>query len=98
MATGGRLESCSTRSMPVAKMAPRVICPSMPIFHSPAEKVIRTPAVVSSSGDQVIRIATILRVDPNAPWKTLAKAFSGGAPAASRMKVVMSRASSNAPT
>jgi hypothetical protein len=69
----------------------------MPMFHSPAEKVISTPAVVSRSGDQEIRMVTKLSREPKAPLRMLQYARNGGAPAAASSPIVSNTARSSAP-
>ena len=58
---------CSPRSIQVVKIAPRVICPSMPMFHRPAVKVMRSPAVARSRGTHETSTFAATSHEPTAP-------------------------------
>ena len=88
MNAGGRPLVCSRRSSHVAKIAPKVIWPSMPMFHSPAVNVTRSPAVERSSGTHETSTFATTSQDPAAPSTMLRYAASGGALAARSTSVV----------
>src|SRR5512140_2970208 len=93
----GRELSCSERMRKVVKMAPRVIWPSMPMFHSPAEKVASRPALTVSKGTQVTSTLAILSLELKAPSRMLEKTSSGLARASRRTMVVKTSARMTAP-
>ena len=84
------------RSAQVVKMAPRVIWPSMPMFHSPTVKVRSSPAVTRSSGTQETRTLEISSQEPTAPSTMFAYAWNGGALVATSTTVVRARATTTA--
>ncbi len=48
-------------------MAPRVICPSIPMFHNPAAKVTSSPEVARTRGTQATRTSVIFLTEPTDP-------------------------------
>jgi len=65
--TGDTLESKNIRMTPVVKIAPTVICPSMPIFHQPAVKVANKPQVTNNKGTHTTKTFANLVEFPVAP-------------------------------
>ena len=68
---GARALSCRRRIAQVAKMAPRVICPSMPMFHRPTVKVKSTPETTRRRGTQDTTTFAATLGDPTAPCAML---------------------------
>jgi len=60
-------ESWRSRIAQVVKMAPSVICPSMPIFQSPTVNVTRSPEVARRSGTHETRTLDATSQEPTAP-------------------------------
>ena len=55
------------RATQLAQMAPRMICPSTPMFHRPAVKVTSRPTEQSTSGIQKATTLRNLSDVPKAP-------------------------------
>jgi hypothetical protein len=79
------------RRKPVAKIAPRMICPSMPMFHRPGAKVKSNAEEQRTRGTQTPMVWASFTADPSPPWKRIKYVCRGGAPEIRRISVVKRR-------
>jgi hypothetical protein len=86
--TKGEAPAGKARRKPVANIAPRIICPSIPIFQRPGAKVRSNAEEQSTRGIQTAIVWASFAAEPTPPTKRIAKVCSGGAPEIRRMSVV----------
>ncbi|GAH02623.1 unnamed protein product, partial [marine sediment metagenome] len=100
--TKGEAPAGKGRRKPVAKIAPRMICPSIPIFQRPGAKVRSNAEEQRTRGIQTAIVWASFAAEPIPPAKRIAKVCSGGAPETRRMSVVKTSerktAAANRPT
>jgi hypothetical protein len=65
--TGGIEVPRNNLITPVVKIAPTVICPSIPIFHNPAVKVASKPQVTNNNGTHTTKTLAMRELFPVAP-------------------------------
>ena len=80
------------RATQAAKIAPKMICPSAPMFHSPPAKVRLIPAPTSARGTQAVATSAHFWGLSSAPLKISTKGRNGGAPTANKSNAVKSSA------
>jgi hypothetical protein len=86
--TKGEAPAEKGRRKPVAKIAPRMTCPSIPIFQRPGAKVRSNAEEQRTRGIQTPTVWAIFAHEPIPPAKRIAKVCSGGAPETRRMRMV----------
>jgi hypothetical protein len=75
--TGDKEVSKNNLITPVVKIAPTVICPSIPIFHIPVVNVANNPHVTNSKGTQTTRTLEMRVAFPVAPSQISRNASRG---------------------
>ena len=86
----------AARSTPWAKIAPRVIWPSTPMFQRLAAKVTQRAAPHRKRGVKAASVRKIAASDPSPPCAMTARVAKGGAPVATTMTSVTPSAAARA--